>query len=315
MPGPAKCCLLLKCRRDTSKDTAIYSDSEIFRYDDACIVRVFERGPLSLRNLIEIQFNWNQQNRKFIWAAQIKHIWQLHNKKLWCHCEPEGGAGRAGGAGHSARLSIYSKHTLWWMRRTAAAAIRAFFYQNPWFSAFSTFSQSVCVCVCARVSNYVDILVVAAAAAVIYICTLLFSFRFRLTLSQFIYFGAQSCETCSPESCAFCVCATISSTALSFFLIYANKWKISQKKLLDAIRVWIPIRILTLILFLFRMQMPKPMPMPMASAEYLNALMRFNWNFRISVVWKIKIISRAARYASRQMPEQDHSSDLPVSTS
>lgn len=89
MPGPAKCCLLLKCRRDTSKDTAIYSDSEIFRYDDACIVRVFERGPLSLRNLIEIQFNWNQQNRKFIWAAQIKHIWQLHNKKLWCHCEPE----------------------------------------------------------------------------------------------------------------------------------------------------------------------------------------------------------------------------------
>jgi len=45
----------------------------------------------------------------------------------------------------------------------------------------------------ARVSNYVDILAVGHAA-LIYICTLLFSFRFRLTLSQFIYFGAR--ESC-----------------------------------------------------------------------------------------------------------------------
>lgn len=39
-------------------------------------------------DLIEIQFNWIHQNRKFIWAAQIKQVWQRHNKKLWCHFGP-----------------------------------------------------------------------------------------------------------------------------------------------------------------------------------------------------------------------------------
>lgn len=47
--------------------------------------------------------------------------------------------------------------------------------------------------------------------------------------------------------------ARISSRSCSifFFLIYANKWKISQKKLLNAILVCLWIRILTLILILF----------------------------------------------------------------
>lgn len=144
---------------------------------------------------------------------------------------------------------------------------------------------------CVRVSNYVDILVVGGA--VIYICTLLFSFRFRLTLSQFIYFGARVLHFAMRTSMCnnFVLPATLGPFFL--FLIYANKWKISQKKLLDVNLVWLRILVSDSdsVSLLDETEDEDADAGEDTDAEYLNALMRFNWNFRFSAVWKIKIIS------------------------
>lgn len=58
-------------------------------------------------------------------------------------------------------------------------------------------------------------------------------------------------ESCTPRMCECVPGFRPVPAPFFFFLIYANKWKISQKKLLNAILVCLWIRILTLILILF----------------------------------------------------------------